>query len=70
MTARASISIDLGASDTAADEEYMYGIPFGGDVPRRLIQGFDGSETHLGGMRYALDFAMPEGTPVFIASPA
>ena len=65
--AEASITIDLGASDTAPDEDFLYGVPFGGDVPRRLIQGFDGSETHREGMRYALDFAMPKGTPILAA---
>ena len=65
--AEASITIDLGSSDTAPDEGYLYGIPFGGDGARRLIQGFNGSETHREGMRYALDFAMPEGTPILAA---
>ena len=59
--ADASITIDLGASDTAPDEDYLYGIPFGGEEPRRLIQGFNGTETHREGIRYALDFAMPRG---------
>ena len=67
MAAEASITIDLGASGTAPDEDYLYGNPFGGEVPRRLIQGFNGSDTHMEGMRYALDFAMPEGTPILAA---
>lgn len=67
VAAEASITIDLGASGTAPDEDYLYGIPFGGEVPRRLIQGFNGSDTHMEGMRYALDFAMPEGTPILAA---
>jgi murein DD-endopeptidase MepM/ murein hydrolase activator NlpD len=67
MGAEASITIDLGASDTEPDEEFLYGIPFGGEAPRRLIQGFDGTETHREGMRYALDFAMPKGTPIVAA---
>ena len=37
--AEASVTIDLGASDTAADEEHLYGVRFGGAAPRRLIQG-------------------------------
>ena len=65
--ADASITIDLGASDTAPDEDYLYGIPFGGEEPRRLIQGFNGTETHREGIRYALDFAMPRGTPILAA---
>ncbi|HSH75989.1 MAG TPA: M23 family metallopeptidase [Longimicrobiales bacterium] len=61
-----SISIDLGASDTEPDD-FVYAVPFGGSAPRPLIQGFDGEDTHLGSMRYSLDFGMPRGTPVLAA---
>ena len=65
--AELSIAIDLGASTTEADVDHLYAVPFGGDSRRRLIQGFDGADSHLGSMRYSLDFAMPEGTPVLAA---
>jgi len=61
-----TIQIDLGSSTNQADE-YVYAVPFGGDEPRELVQGFNGPETHLGSMRYSLDFAMPEGTPILAA---
>ncbi|MGD2044926.1 MAG: hypothetical protein PVH96_01785, partial [Gemmatimonadota bacterium] len=61
--AAARIQIDLGSSTNQADD-FVYAVPFGGDEPRELVQGFNGSETHLGSMRYSLDFAMPEGTPI------
>ena len=62
-----SISIDLGSSTTEADADHLYSVPFGGDRPRELAQGFDGAESHLASMRYSLDFAMPRGTPVLAA---
>jgi murein DD-endopeptidase MepM/ murein hydrolase activator NlpD len=65
--AAVAISIDLGSSANPIDEEFTYGVPFGGTEPRELVQGFDGPETHLASMRYSLDFAMPEGTPVLAA---
>ena len=68
-TADASIAIDLGSSDTKADTDYLYAVPFGGPLPRELTQGFNGAGSHLGGMSYALDFAMPEGTPVLASRP-
>ncbi len=68
-TADASIAIDLGSSDTKADTDYLYAVPFGGSLPRELTQGFNGAGSHLGGMSYALDFAMPEGTPVLASRP-
>ena len=61
-----SVSIDLGASDTQPDD-YLYGMPFGGMEARPLLQGFNGSDTHMLGMRYALDFGMPEDTPIVAA---
>ncbi|MGD8729157.1 MAG: M23 family metallopeptidase [Gemmatimonadota bacterium] len=64
--AAARIQIDLGSSTNQADD-FVYAVPFGGDEPRELVQGFNGSETHLGSMRYSLDFAMPEGTPILAA---
>lgn len=62
-----AISIDLGASDTQPDPDYVYGVPFGGTTRRPLIQGFDGEGSHLASMRYSLDFGMPTGTPVLAA---
>lgn len=62
-----SIAIDLGSSQTEPDVDHLYGVPFGGDVRRELTQGFGGADSHLGSMRYSLDFLMPEGTPVVAA---
>jgi len=62
-----AISIDLGSSATQPDTAFVYAVPFGGSARRALVQGFAGEETHLGSMRYSLDFAMPRGTPVLAA---
>src|SRR5690606_36571223 len=62
-----AITIDLGASDTPADLDHLYAVPFGGVAPRQLIQGFDGSDTHREAMRYALDISMPVGTEILAA---
>lgn len=65
--ASVTIQIDLGSSTNEIDDDFVYAVPFGGEEPRELVQGFDGPETHMASMRYALDFAMPEGTPVLAA---
>lgn len=62
-----AISIDLGASDTQPDPDFVYAVPFGGSARRPLIQGYDGEGSHLASMRYSLDFGMPRGTPVLAA---
>ncbi len=66
VSADLSIAIDLGSSSTEPDD-YVYSVPFGGSAARPLIQGFDGDETHMGAMRYALDIAMPPNTPILAA---
>jgi murein DD-endopeptidase MepM/ murein hydrolase activator NlpD len=60
------VEIDLGSDSTVADPEVRYALPFGGGAPRQLVAGY-GSDTHLAENFYALDFAMPEGTPVLAA---
>ncbi len=64
---RVTIAIDLGSSTTEPDADHLYAVPFGGDSLRELVQGFDGTDSHLESMRYSLDFVMPEGTPVLAA---
>ncbi|HSJ95446.1 MAG TPA: M23 family metallopeptidase [Myxococcota bacterium] len=44
-----------------------YALPFALDMPRMLAQGVDGPFTHQGKMRYAFDWAMPEGTEILAA---
>lgn len=63
MGAHSVIEIDLGSDSTVPDPAVSYSAPFGGSEPRQLIGGY-GSPTHLEANFYALDFAMPEGTPV------
>ena len=67
VLADVAISIDLGSSATEPDADVVYGVPFGGGARRPLIQGYGGEGTHLGSMRYSLDFGMPRGTPVLAA---
>lgn len=60
------VAIDLGSDSTRPDPDVLYSAPFGGSAPRQLIGGY-GSATHLAANFYALDFAMPVGTPVLAA---
>lgn len=49
------------------DNEHRYKLPFQQESDYRVVQGFDGGYSHYGASRYALDFAMPIGTPVHAA---
>lgn len=51
----------------ALPDGQLYRLPFA-DAPVRVDQGFDGAFSHHDlANRYALDFALPEGTPVLAA---
>ncbi|WP_234969020.1 M23 family metallopeptidase [Alkalispirochaeta americana] len=58
----------LGDPATASHhDDHLYLFPFEHGTKRRLSQGFGGSFSHFGENRYAVDFDMPEGTPVYAA---
>ncbi|MDP2273501.1 MAG: M23 family metallopeptidase [Archangium sp.] len=57
----------LGDLDRTAPEDCSAGLPFQPTGGFRVIQGFDGALTHKDRVRHAIDFAMPEGTPVLAA---
>ena len=47
------------------DDGHRYLVPFAHGDKRRLSQGFHGRFSHYGENAYAVDFEMPEGTPVY-----
>ncbi len=49
------------------DDRVLYKFPFRRGESYRLDQGYNGSFSHTGSIRYSLDFYMPEGTPVHAA---
>lgn len=49
------------------DDVYRYALPYAQGASFRLVQGFGGGYSHSGPSRYALDFALPVGTPVHAA---
>ncbi len=49
------------------DPGYIYQMPFGHGAKFKVGQGYNGAFTHTGASRYAIDFVMPEGTPVYAA---
>jgi murein DD-endopeptidase MepM/ murein hydrolase activator NlpD len=57
----------LGDSTRVAPEDCKLSLPFRAEGRFKVIQGFDGALTHQGRVKHALDFAMPEGTPVLSA---
>lgn len=44
--------------------DYVYALPLPPGVQSTVIQGFGGAFTHTGELQWAIDFRLPEGTPV------
>ena len=55
----------LGSRVTENLDSYIYDLPFKAGTPYRVVQGYGGRFSHSN--KAALDFNMPEGTPVCAA---
>ena len=58
----------LGDPSTAVhDDQYRYLFPFAHGTKHRVTQGVNGSFSHFGENQYAIDFDLPEGSPIYAA---
>ena len=58
---------NLGSAEAVHDDSYCYSLPYAAGKTYRVSQGYDGKYSHKGSNRYAVDWEMPEGTPVHAA---
>jgi hypothetical protein len=56
-----------GSKDAIHDDNYLYMLPYSNKVDAVLSQGFDTIYSHKGRSKYAVDFAMSEGSEVIAA---
>lgn len=56
-----------GNLDADHDDGVVYVLPYQPGTAHEVIQGFNDTFSHFGDNQYALDWAMPEGTPVCAA---
>lgn len=64
---RYSFSWSRGDYRIRHDDDYVYSLPFQPGLDVLVTQGYNGSYSHTGDARYAVDFELPEGTPLFAA---
>ncbi|NDD27628.1 MAG: M23 family metallopeptidase [Proteobacteria bacterium] len=57
-------NVRLGSADAHPDLRAVYRLPFAAGQRFKVLQGFDGTFSHHGAQRYAVDFQMPRGTEV------
>ena len=57
----------VGDKDAIHDDAYLYAFPYASGKSYRVLQGYGSRFSHTGLEAYAVDFDMPEGTPVHAA---
>jgi murein DD-endopeptidase MepM/ murein hydrolase activator NlpD len=54
-------------SSVAVPDDYVYSLPYAPGTTHRITQGYNGKYSHQGSNKYAIDWQMPQGTPVCAA---
>lgn len=54
-------------SSVAVPDDYVYSLPYEPGTTHRITQGYNGKFSHQGSNKYAIDWQMPQGTPVCAA---
>jgi murein DD-endopeptidase MepM/ murein hydrolase activator NlpD len=57
----------VGDKDAIHDDDHLYAMPYQSGKSYRVLQGYGSKFSHTGLEAYAVDFDMPEGTPVHAA---
>jgi len=57
----------LGSQCAQPDDSFRYHLPYGPGEKFKVTQGYNGKYSHKGSNQYAIDWKMPEGTPVHAA---
>jgi murein DD-endopeptidase MepM/ murein hydrolase activator NlpD len=57
----------LGSSRAVHDDRFVYSLPYAAGQAFRVSQADDGAFSHSGPEQHAIDWRMPEGTPVLAA---
>lgn len=54
----------LGSNCARHDDSVLYELPYSPGAKFKVTQGYNGKYSHTGSNQYAIDWQMPEGTPV------
>ncbi len=57
----------VGDKDAHHDDDHLYSLPYAPGRSYRVLQGYGSRFSHKGLEEFAVDFDMPEGTPVYAA---
>jgi len=57
----------LGSNVAVHDDNHVYQLPYAAGAKYKVTQAYGGTFSHKGSNKYAIDWQMPEGTPVLAA---
>ncbi len=57
----------IGSAYAKHQDDYIYRLPFKGNMNVEVTQGYNGALSHKGLSAYAVDFGVPVGTPIYAA---
>lgn len=57
----------VGRRDAVHDDAHLYSLPYAAGTTFKVSQGYHGTFSHTGPDEFAIDWKMPEGTPVLAA---
>jgi murein DD-endopeptidase MepM/ murein hydrolase activator NlpD len=60
-------SYTMGSNRAVHDDNYVYSLPYAAGQAYLVTQAANGTFSHTGAEQYAIDWKMPEGTPVLAA---
>jgi murein DD-endopeptidase MepM/ murein hydrolase activator NlpD len=58
---------NVGSAEAVHDDSHCYNLPYAPGRSYRVSQGYDGEFSHHGSNKYAIDWELPDGTPVHAA---
>ena len=64
---RYNLEWTVGDKDAVHDDDHLYALPYAPGKSYRVLQGYGSRFSHTGLEEFAVDFDMPEGTPVHAA---
>jgi murein DD-endopeptidase MepM/ murein hydrolase activator NlpD len=64
---RMNVDWTVGDKNANHDDDQLYALPYAKGKSFRVLQGYNSRFSHRGREEYAVDFDMPEGTPVHAA---
>lgn len=57
----------IGSAEAVHDDSVVYAMPYSSGEAFTVIQGFNGTFSHVGEQAYSIDWEMPEGTEIHAA---